>query len=136
MPPSEQIRALRQSTAGCRVLAYVDLSARLVLCADAETDLPQEALDALCLRGARLLGGPVARAAETVLDDGSLGEAILVRDDRVELHVRAAAAEEALCAILAPATDPAPVLAALRRLIDSLAPGAETDVPSVSEGGV
>lgn len=136
MRASDQIRALRQSIPGCRVLAYVDLSARLVLCAETETEVPQEALDALCLRGARLLGGPVAAAAQAVLGGTAPGEAILIDDDGVEIHVSAAsAAEEALCAMLAPGTDPGPVLDALRHRIDAIAPGAETGAPRISEGG-
>jgi hypothetical protein len=125
MAPSKRIQALRKSISGCRSLAYVDLSARIVLCSESDLPAPpQEALDALCLRAARLLAGPIAAAAGQALAlDAPPGEAIAFHNGRIEIFLRAPATpEEALCCVLDAAADPEPALVALRAGIDAILP--------------
>lgn len=47
---------LRQENPGCRMVAYADLSAHMVLVTDSGTAAPREVLDALCNEAATLLG--------------------------------------------------------------------------------
>lgn len=134
MAPSTRIQTLRRSTPGCRSLAYVDLSARLVLFSDSDLPAPpQEALDALCLRAARLLSGPIAAAAGQALAlDAPPGEALALQGGRIELFLRAPdAPDEALCCVLDGTADPEDALPALRAGIGDILP---EDTPRAAAG--
>ncbi|MGC9419085.1 MAG: hypothetical protein ACP5EN_08930 [Rhodovulum sp.] len=138
MALSQRIQSLRKSTPGCRSLAYVDLSARLVLGSDSDLPAPpQEALDALCLRAARLLSGPIAAAAgEALALDGPPGEAIALHNGRIELFLRAPGApDEALCCVLDGAADPEPALAVLRAGIGAILPEDTAQAAAATERG-
>jgi hypothetical protein len=135
MAPSAKIRSLRRSTPGCRLIAYVDLSARLVLYADSDEPVPQESLDALCLRGTRLLGGPVADAAMQALAAASPPrEALLFRNGAIEAFVRASGGgDEALCCVLSPVVALDPFLDAIGAEIDRLAAADDARAAQVPE---
>lgn len=140
MAPSKRIQSLRRSTPGCRSLAYVDLSARLVLCSDSDLPAPpQEALDALCLRAARLLSGPIAAAAGAALDlDAAPGEVLAAHGGRIEIFLRAPGTqEEALCCVLEAEADPAAVLDVLRAGIADILPAEPDRTPAAAtdQGG-
>ncbi|SIO40643.1 hypothetical protein SAMN05444722_1938 [Rhodovulum sp. ES.010] len=129
MAATQRLQTLRKSIPGCRTLAYVDLSARLVLRADAAPAAPQEVLDALCLRAARVLVGPAAAAADAVLGAPPT-EAIAWGAGAIELYLRAPdAPDEALCAILDAAADPDPAMATLREGIGGIVPADQPGAP-------
>jgi|GEM_PF-3246907 len=123
MVPTERMKSLRRSTPGCRSLVYVDLKARLVLCSDSDLPVPpQEALDALCLRGARLLTGSLRAAADAALAE-PVAEAVAVQGGRIEVYLSTPAApDEALCGVLEASADPHVALDILRRGIDTILP--------------
>ncbi|MBL3552083.1 hypothetical protein [Rhodovulum sulfidophilum] len=85
MPFTVTIQALLRAIPGCRAIAFVDLSARLVLKSEAQEPLPQDYYDALCLCGARLLGGQAAAASTEVFGiDQPPREAVPMRDGGIE----------------------------------------------------
>lgn len=122
MPSSAHISSLRESIPGCRALAFVDLSARLVLRADSDPPMGQETLDALCTRAALALTAPVGPAAQAALESpASPREAAMMHPERMEVYVRAQGdIEDALCAILLPGTAIVQALDTLRAGIDDL----------------
>lgn len=58
MTMAEKLCDLRKMIPGCHVAAYIDLSSKIVLLHDARSKTPQERLDGLADRAARLLGTP------------------------------------------------------------------------------
>ncbi len=79
-------------TEGCESLAFVDLSTRMVLVANADTPESQDTLNLLCAEAAVLLNeGQIAMAATA---------------EHVHVFLRSAAdPSDALCCICAPGTD-------------------------------
>ncbi|TCM88165.1 hypothetical protein [Rhodovulum steppense] len=94
-----------------------------MLCSDSDLPAPpQEALDALCLRGARLLSGPVWAAAEVALA-APVVEAVALQGGRIEVFLRTPAApDEALCGVLEDSADLEAALNVLWSGIDAILP--------------
>ncbi|MRH19523.1 hypothetical protein [Rhodovulum strictum] len=92
-----------------------------MLCSDSDLPVPpQEALDAVCLRGARLLTGPIPAAAEAALA-APVFEAVAVQGGRIEVFLRSPdAPDEALCGVLEASADPDAALDVLRGGIDAI----------------
>lgn len=119
MPFTVTIQALLRTIPGCRAIAFVALSARLVQRSEAEEPLPQDYYDALCLRSARLPGGQAAAASTEVFGiDQPPREAVPMRDGGNELFLRAPRdPDEALCALVGPNTGVEAALSQMRRAI-------------------
>lgn len=119
MPFTATIQALLRAIPGCRAIAFVDLSARLALRSEAQEPLPRDYYDALCLRGARLLGSQAATASTEAFGiDQPPREAVLMRDGGIELFLRAPRdPDEALCALVGPDTGVEAALSQMRRAI-------------------
>ncbi|PTW51475.1 hypothetical protein [Rhodovulum kholense] len=137
MPLTITIQALRRAIPDCRVIAFVDLSARLVLRAEAEHPQPQEFYDALCLRGALLLGGQAAAASTEVFGtDQAPPEAVLLHGGGFELFVRAPRdPDEALCAVIGGEADIAAALAAMRATMAEIVEIVDAAPPATAAGG-
>ena len=52
----DELDQLRDANPGCKMVAYADLSAHMILVTDSGTTQPREVLDALCNEAASLLG--------------------------------------------------------------------------------
>ena len=82
---NQELDALREGLTGCRLAAYADLSARMVLRVSAEGRPPREEIDALCNLAARYLDG----AAITALFEGEpLYSAVFAGTDESRFFVR------------------------------------------------
>ncbi|MBL3610001.1 hypothetical protein [Rhodovulum sulfidophilum] len=90
-----------------------------MLRSEAQEPLPQDHYDALCLRGARLLGGQAAAASTEAFGiDQPPREAVLMRDDEIELFLREPRdPDEALCALVGPDTEVEAALSQMRMAI-------------------
>ena len=60
-----ELDTLREASVGCQAIAFADLSTRMILVTDTQSKLPREALDALCVQAASVLGanGKIALGA-------------------------------------------------------------------------
>lgn len=115
MDIAEQIQELREDIPTCRTVALIDLSVRLVMCASSAERLPQEALDALCVRAKTLLDGDTATGFAGQAAPGP-EEGLVLCNGELQVFLRLAAApQEALCCICAADVDFEPVVDRLRR---------------------
>ncbi len=89
MGVSEQLNAIRRDIPTCRMAAFADLSASLVLDSSAEQRLPQERLDALCARARSLLGPDISGNAEGVIG-GPVARAVTSFSEGLLVMVRSA----------------------------------------------
>lgn len=95
----EQLSDLRQTLPGCHLAAFIDLSARMVLAHEARSKAPQERLDGLADRAARLLTTPDVATP-------SPDHALAVSDHNIEIFLRAAPdADDSLALVCSNDTD-------------------------------
>ncbi|MEO1178965.1 MAG: hypothetical protein AAFV87_17935 [Pseudomonadota bacterium] len=82
---SDELHALRERLEGCRLVAYADLSTRMVLQVSAEPKPRREEIDALCDLAAQCLDAPSLRA---FFEDEAPYTALLTAGDEVQFFVR------------------------------------------------
>lgn len=118
---AELLDGLTARHGACRVVAYADLSARMVLVTNSAAATPREALNALCKQAATALQDNPLTPPETC------DVAIMTTPDQVQIFLRLPTeANEALCCICDPNLDlPAFVEEARDCLVRIAAP--ETD---------
>lgn len=118
-----ELDALRQSLDGCRLVAFADLSARMVLRVSAEAAPPREEIDALCDLAARCLDG----AALLPLFEGEPPfSAVLAGATESRHFIRSLSdPSDALILIVGEAVPQARVWAAAQDLLDRHASGAD-----------
>ena len=90
MGVSEHLNAIRRDVPACRMVAFADLSANLVLESSAEQRLPQERLDALCTRARSLFGPHITGPAEALVA-GPVARAVTSFAEGLLVIVRSAA---------------------------------------------
>ena len=119
-PMTEQLDEMRDGLYGCRLLAFADLAAGLVLCHSAERRPPQEEMDALCDMAATMLDGTAAEGAAEALDgDGRIDQAIALPEGESFLFLRSPThPEEALLCVGEPVFDLEAALEAGRALLE------------------
>lgn len=97
-----ELDTLRETNRGCQTLAFADLSTQMILVTDTESNLPREALDALCSQAAFMLGakGKIAIGAKP----GTT--AVLANKSSVHVFLRALdEPNDVLCCVCAPNVD-------------------------------
>jgi hypothetical protein len=119
---TEELDELRDGLFGCRVLAFADLAAALVLCQSADRPRPQEEMDALCAMASAMLDGAAAEgAAEALEGEGRIDQAIALPEGESYLFLRSAAEPgEALLCIAEPEFDIDGALEAGRALLERI----------------
>ncbi|MAY89358.1 hypothetical protein [Arenibacterium halophilum] len=105
---SDELDRLRLATPDCRMTAFGDLRARLVLTWSAEGPCPRETLDAIAAEAAR------AFALSGLIDDSSETLAITFSESGTRFFARHdAGSDDVVCADCAPGLDIAPMTHAL-----------------------
>lgn len=103
MAIAEHLSSLREEFQDCRVAAYVDLSAKMVLSSSVRGKVPQEKLDALCNRASDALTGDASSAVPSLLTgetDAQLRSAVIAVGDTIEILQRSSVdSDEALCCV-------------------------------------
>jgi hypothetical protein len=97
-----ELDTLREASSGCDAIAFADLSTRMILVTDTQSNLPREALDALCLQASSVLGvsGKIALGAHPSR------VALLAEKSTVRLFLRAAnEPDDVLCCVCTPNID-------------------------------
>ncbi len=84
----DELDKLRATLPGCTLVAFGDLTARIVLCASAEAKRPQEELDALCMAASQTLDGPFAAMTSGLLGSERLSEAVSVHPGEIQIFLR------------------------------------------------
>jgi len=110
MPIADQLDDIHRDFPDCDVVAFADISARLVLCTNAANARPQEWLDRLCEAAAATLDGPLSQA----LGQGGekVNEGVVLTEEAAFAFVRSPVApEEALCCSCAPGIEIGALLA-------------------------
>jgi len=118
---SEELDALREGLAGCRLAAYADLSARMVLRVSAEAPPRREEIDALCDLAAQCLDGP---AKPPLFDGEPPFAAVFAGRDESRFFIRSLSEpSDALILIVAEPVAQATVWAAAQDLLGRNGPG-------------
>lgn len=84
----DELDKLRATLPGCTMVAFGDLTARIVLCASAAEKRPQEELDALCMAASVSLDGDAANSVAHVLGGEKLSQAVAVSSGEIRLFLR------------------------------------------------
>ncbi len=116
MSLEDELETLRAAVPGCRVAAFVDLRAQLVLLSKAAQRPKQEWLDRLARTGATLLPLSASPLMTAAAWDGALpDEAAVISAEGLRIYARLPEdLSEALCCDCAPGADAGAVLAAAR----------------------
>lgn len=103
MSVSEALDELRAEIPGCSLVAFADLSSKIVLTASAATNPAREELDALSMAAHLALDGAVAQGAAPVLGEESSGTAMLLSASEARVFMRSPGENpEALICVCAP----------------------------------
>ncbi|QMU58333.1 MAG: hypothetical protein GKR98_09080 [Boseongicola sp.] len=99
MDVTEILNEMRIEASGCDLVAFADLSSRMMLCVSPAGQRPQEELDVLTEVAAASLSGPLAESAAPLLDARAPVEAIALTsiDARIFLKPDADASEALIC---------------------------------------
>ena len=84
----DELDKLRATLPGCTLVAFGDLTARIVLCASASEKRPQEELDALCLAASVSLDGNASKPIARVLGGETLSQAVSISSGEIRLFLR------------------------------------------------
>lgn len=99
MDMAAELSRVRSDVQGCHLIAFIDLSARMVLVYDARSKPPQERLDGLADRSQRLLTTP--DVADPMPD-----HAMVITEDNLEIYLRGApTTEDSLALVCSLRTD-------------------------------
>lgn len=106
MKITERLQALRDSFPACRMIAYVDLAAEMVLSTSARTSVPQENLNAMCMTAVETLSGRTVPRLASLFERGKqdgVFEVILIDPDEVGVFLKSALQPtEAFCSVCGP----------------------------------
>jgi hypothetical protein len=125
MDVTEALDGLRAEVEGCELVAYADLSSRMVLSVSAATKYAQEDMDVLSQSAVALLDGALAEGAQPLIgeDDQSADLAMTLSVEATRIFLRAPGdLTEALICVCAPSSDLSNIVnrgrATLGRIID------------------
>lgn len=103
MSVSEALDELRAEIPGCSLVAFADLSSKIVLTASAATNPAREELDALSVAANVALDGAIAQGAAPVLGEESAASAMLLSASEARVFLRSPGENpEALICVCAP----------------------------------
>lgn len=106
MSVADELDKLRATLPGCTLVAFGDLTARIVLCASAAEKHPQEELDALCMAASTALDGVFSIPLASGLGGRALTQAVMVKPGEIQLFLRSQIDEcDALFCTFADQTD-------------------------------
>lgn len=108
MSVSDALDALRLEIPGCSLVAFADLSSKIVLTASSETNPARETLDALSAAAHLVLDGPIADGAAPVWGDPDSAAAMgmLLSSSEARVFMRSPGENpEALICVCAPDCD-------------------------------
>jgi len=98
----DELDALRDTQDACRTIAFADLSTRMILVTDTASNLPREALDALCRQAATMLG----TRSKVVLGVRPSQTALLANKSSVRVFLRSPdEPNDVLCCVCTPNVD-------------------------------
>jgi hypothetical protein len=120
MTIADEINELREEFDGCALVAFADLTAKMVLLKSSEKKIPQENLDHLCAEAAVLFKGATARLNK----DAAPVTAIVADGEKSNIYLRDTAdSEDVLCCVCGNEVDLTAFLAAARTRISQIASG-------------
>ena len=115
----EQVQAVAKAYPQARVVAFADLSSRMILCSAGSEDLNQEPLDRLCRDAMAIFDDPLSALAIEAFGDPQ--GALVIDGDSVRVFVRSEVeAMDVLCCICDPAIDLAAFVAKLRSTLEQI----------------
>lgn len=124
MDISATLDKIRARHAGCRTLAFADISTKMVLCVSSLDRPDQEFLDALCATAADMLDGELCQQMAPLITKATapdLQHAVVLQPDEVVIFVRSPhCREETLLGLCAPNADLNALLGELSSEIDML----------------
>ncbi len=119
--------SLRRDFPVCKLAAFADLSAGMVLASSADAPVPQERLDRLCATAAELLAGDSARRIAAVCAqplDQWPAHAMAIDGEEIGLFLRSDhEASDALCCLVETAQDMEDFLVSARQKLDAISAG-------------
>jgi hypothetical protein len=99
----DQLNDLRETTPGCVVVAFADLSSSIMLCASSAIKQPQERLDSISSNAVGLLTGKTSQTVSSVLGtttEPHVYEAIALNNENIQIFLRSREeVNDALCCI-------------------------------------
>lgn len=127
MTIAARLDGLRRDFPGCKLAAFADLGAGMVLAASAAPRPPQERLDQLCGAAVELLAGDSAARVASICQEPAAGwplHAIAIDGQDICLYLRSEhEPTDALCCVVDPAEELEAFLPAARRNLDAISAG-------------
>ena len=122
MAIADEINKLREEYDGCTLVAFADLSSKMVLLTSSRKKIPQENLDHLCAEAAIMFKG----AAANLNRDAAPITALVVDGDHTNIYLRnEAGADDVLCCVCGPDVDLNAFLTSAQARLDQIMPGGE-----------
>ena len=116
----DELDALKNGDAACEMIAFADLSTKMILVTDSAASRPREVLDALCHEAATLLGGRNA----PILGTKPVNSAIWATQSSVRVFLRAPGEpNDVLCCICAPNVNVGKFVARAAQCLDRISNG-------------
>ena len=122
MDIADEIRDLMKSVKGCNLVAFADISSKMVLLSKSKNPVPQEELDGLCLEAAVAFDGALAKLNET----GNPTTAIVANGTGTNVFLRAEpGSNDVLCCMCTTDVDVTALLTAGRATLKKISQDAE-----------
>lgn len=116
----DELDILRDASEGCQTLAFADLSTRMILVTDTNSNLPREALDALCSQAAIVLG----TKGKVLLGTQPSQTGLIANNSSVRIFLRAVdEPNDVLCCVCTPNVDVDEFIARASECIDRISNG-------------
>ncbi|VAV87724.1 hypothetical protein MNBD_ALPHA07-1603 [hydrothermal vent metagenome] len=122
MAIADEINKLREEFDGCSLVAFADLSSKMVLLTSSLKKIPQENLDHLCAEAAIMFKGATAKLNK----DATPITALVADGDNTNIYLQnEAGSDDVLCCICGPDVDLNAFLTSAQARLDQIMPGGE-----------
>ncbi len=122
MAIAKEINELREEFDGCSIVAFADISSKMVLLNSSEKKIPQENLDYLCAEAAVMFKGTAARFNK----ERAPVTAIVLDGEKSNIYLRSKAeSDDVLCCVCGPDVDLSAFLVSARAHMIEIEPGEE-----------
>ena len=119
---ADEIQNLVENADGCNLVAFADISSKMVLLSKSEIPMAQEKLDGLCLEAAVAFDGALAKLNETA----SPTTAIVANGTGTNVFLRATpGSNDVLCCMCTPDADVNALLPAARVTLEKISQDAD-----------